>query len=366
MPLHLACARSSLDVIKILVGTDDDTYVDHEMDGALFQTACFRKDDERSGVLTYLLETTEAIGRQSSDRWGSNIHTACLVADLNTVKSLLKRGADINSEDKTGQRPIHNALFRTRDFVKLLREEGRERGIELFLEDRMHRNAFHFAVGNGRLDLVKYIIEERPELATQGDCDGWTPLFWALRECLHWDTESSERSAIIKELKARGADVTIPDRGKVLDRVWTPYYVATYYGLPANIIELLDPPSQLVYETKKASLCDDSSFCDICLIGIVGLYYICIECSSFLVCFKCYGSRDIVHLEHRLAVTNEGEEYVSNEEESVDNDTDDADEALLSSSSEEGIGMGDDTWEADSSGDDRESVVSGGIEKVAL
>ncbi|CAO2650411.1 Nn.00g017030.m01.CDS01 [Neocucurbitaria sp. VM-36] len=347
-PLYLACAWSSLDMIKMLVDKDANiNFVDQGQNGTVFQAACRREDSDRPGILAYLLNTSKATARQSSDWWGSNLHTACLLADIDIVRSLIESGAYINSDDRVGRRPIHNALYRTLEFVELLYENG----ATLFVEDKMQRNALHFAVVSGRLDVVKYIIGKRKDLVNEVDCHGWTPLFWAVRRCNLWGTKESERGAIIKELKIQGADIMARSEG--LDRVWTAYKVAKYYGLPEEITELLGSPSEL--ESSREGKTYDGWFCDACNMEAVGLYYTCVECVTFLLCFKCYHSRDVVHPKHGFTAANEGDEYVSSDMDGESTDPEQSDFDVVGDDE-----VMDDVQETAHDGGEQESVLSYG------
>jgi ankyrin repeat protein len=275
-PLHLACRLSSLEMIRMLIDRGADTDNVHEGDmGTIFQAACQRDNgtnDENLAVLAYLLNTGKVDKKQSSRRWGNNLNTACLVADMKIMKLLINSGVDVNGEDRLGRRPIHFALYRTLEQVEYLRG----RGADLFAKDVMQRNALHFAVASGRLDIVKYVLNEKPELVNEGDCDEWTPLFWAVREHLYWGTETAERHAIIKELKAHKAKIMI--QGEGVDKRWTPYELARYYNLNDEIVKELTPNQKKVEKSNNVALWqrildtptqkatpDRAGFCDVCL-----------------------------------------------------------------------------------------------------
>ncbi|KAL9121475.1 MAG: hypothetical protein Q9187_001966 [Circinaria calcarea] len=244
-PLFLACQSATLEMVKMLIKKGGDTkHVDQGTNGTIFQAACQNTTDAKSDLLSYLLENEMVDVQQTSSLWGSNLNTACLMTDPSIVDLLIKRGADVNVEDNIGRRPIHFALYRTLDHVKCLRDQG----AELLVTDVMQRNALHFAVISGQLDIVKYVLDEQPGLAKERDCDEWTPLFWAVRECFIWDTQTSERAAIIEILKKNGADIM--DRGEGLDRIWTPFKLAKYYGLADEIVKLVEPTDKQIAKSN--------------------------------------------------------------------------------------------------------------------
>ncbi|KAF7136881.1 hypothetical protein CNMCM5793_006496 [Aspergillus hiratsukae] len=310
-PLHLACTLGSLPMVRLLVEKGADPDIDQGgVYGTPFQAALQADEpmEVKATITAYLLQTKRVPKNQASVWWGSNLSVACLMGDQRVVEQLLGQRCEVDIVDRFGRRPIHFALSRSLDYVKLLRA----RGAELFAEDAMLRSALHFAVISGRLDLVKYIIRKNKSLVNHEDCDGWTPLFWALRPGRYWKWDDSERCDIIRELKEKnGASIMV--RGAWIDGECAPLTLAKRYGHSAAIIELLTPdPSQ----TKSSSGQDfwwrvmnepiptadnlepTDGFCDVCLLDLVGPYYTCVRCEYLALCFKCYFSKEKLHPEH--------------------------------------------------------------------
>ena len=337
--LHIACYQSTLTMIDLLINNGADTNLaDQGLYGTPFQAACQRswaKRKIKSEVLSHLVQAEKLDVKRSSDRWGCNLNTACLMTDLEVVNTLLNRGADPNVEDKMGRRPIHFALYRTLNLVKRLLEAG----ADLLGKDLMQRNALHFAVVSGRLDVVEFVLERCEELVDQKDIDGWTPLFWAIRKCIFWNTQTDERVEIIRLLIRRGASVMT--QGEGLDREWTPWRLADYYGMENEIVELVSPPKEEIEKSEDKTLWQrnglldpaphgyQTMYCSACLMVCgpcntsarlcmriymatdnrqvcVGVYYSCDICEEFHLCFKCYRSKNLVHPKH--AFNSKGED----------------------------------------------------------
>jgi ankyrin repeat protein len=186
---------------------------------------------------------------------------------------LIEHGATVNVKDYIGRTPLHFALYRTLQHVKLLCDEH---GASLGEVDIMKRHALHFAVLSGRLNLVQYVLGKKPELADKADVHGWTPLLWALRVCGRWGTETSERKEIIEELLKYKARRLV--RGEGLDRTWTPMMLAKYYSLSDDIVEVVRPlAEELKTEegkswdwmsggSKRGPKYSDGAYCDGCLL----------------------------------------------------------------------------------------------------
>ena len=245
--LHIACSQSSLPIVKLLVNNGADVnFAVETIDSTPLQAACLRHDDEdKSKIISFPLETGKVNVGWSSNWWGCNLNVACLMANLDVVDFLLKHGARVDVEDDMGRQPIHFALYRSIDIVKRLCEKG----ANMNGEDEMKRGALHFAVASGKFNIVKYVLEQRKDLVSQQDIDGWTPLHWAMRTCGMWKIESSERAAIIEELCRCGADRLLRVTGGY--KKWTAYSLAKYHRLGDDIIKLVKPSKEEIKQIRN-------------------------------------------------------------------------------------------------------------------
>ncbi|KAL2834047.1 ankyrin repeat-containing domain protein [Aspergillus pseudoustus] len=249
-PLHLACNIGSLEMIEALFLEDFRMSGDAGIMGTIFQAACQRVDESRGSahvVLEYLLEGPKFDPTMSSRHRGSNLSTACFFTDLQIVKRLVELKVSINKEDILGRRPVHFVLYKGLELVEYLSTKG----ADFSATDLMKRNVLHFGVASGRLELVTYILDRNPDFVHREDCDGWTPFFWAVRECLLWGTESNQRGAITEALIVRGA--SIPTQAQGIDRQWTPYELARYYTLSGDIIKALAPTREAAQKSDYAA-----------------------------------------------------------------------------------------------------------------
>lgn len=276
-PLLLACRLCpSPKVLGMLVDNGADIkFVDQEFFGTIFQAVCWSSPNSRSEALSFLLDNDLVDVELTSKKWGSNLATACWLTEPDVIDVLIRRGADVNAVDSVGRRPIQFALCRSIEHVKVLCNREGGGSADLFVLDHMKRNALQFAVISGRLNQVQHIIEKRKNLAKEKDCDGWTPLLWAVRNARKWSVETSERAAIIEALLNDGASIL--DVGEdPLD--WAPYDVARYRGLDDDIIKLVTPTDEQIGQSgqrdawvkrlaakPRTARAHDGEFCDICL-----------------------------------------------------------------------------------------------------
>ncbi|KAJ5682966.1 hypothetical protein N7462_006131 [Penicillium macrosclerotiorum] len=263
--IHFACINSSLEMVRLLVENCHSLDKIHDGSyGTAFQAACRRYDVEsKKELLTYILDTKKVPVNQTSKWWGGNLQMACLLADTTVIQRLLDRGERADEVDRFRRQPIHFASYRTAEHVKILRGKN----ADILAEDIMHRSVLHFAVSGGNLDLIKYILDEHRELLEQGDCDGWTPIFWALRPRMHWDLTITGRKKIIEELIERGADL---ERVSAEGKEWTLRQLAQYYGLDQSVVDMFPYKEEYIDEQKlpisKAELNSDGGYCDACLL----------------------------------------------------------------------------------------------------
>jgi ankyrin repeat protein len=325
-------------MVRLLREKGADTEILTHEDSTLFQCACQNTTDAQPGIISYLLENDLADVLETSRLWGTNLNLACLMMDPTVINVLIQRGADVNAIDAMGRRPIHFALYRTLENVHALCRRDDGNNVDLSTPDIMGRTTLHFAVVSGRLEIVQFVIERLPGSSKHKDRDGWTPLFWAVREVFKWDTRSSERANIIEELIRDGAKVV--DIAEGIGRRWTPHALARYYELGEDTLKLIAPTDDQLaksnidhgqfWDIEETSIDQTarnrvSAYCDACLFvsinriiyhflanrgpqGIFGEYYGCIECENFLLCFKCYPSRDLVHDNHAFEPKFEGDQ----------------------------------------------------------
>jgi len=244
-PFHAACRVGSFEMVKLLHSNGADiNAVAPGWDGSPLQAAYQRDEDKvKDDIVAYLLEDSKIAVNVSSSWWGSALHLACLFSSSDAVEKLLKREEIIATiEDYIGRTPMHFALYRSMEHIKLLHDHG----VDFEGKDSMGRNVLHFAVTAGRLDVVELVLSETTDLFLGEDIHGWTPLMWSLRVCSRWGTKSSSRLQIVKKLMEAGAKRLV--LGKGVDRTWTPLKLAKFYDLPQPIVDAIMPTEEEVKE----------------------------------------------------------------------------------------------------------------------
>lgn len=160
------------------------------------------------------------------------------------VRLLYANGARSDSYDDLGRYSAQLASLRTLDHAAVFFETPPLfKAVDLF-----GRNALHYAVGSGHLDLVEKVFELCGQNANVRDHDGWTPLMWATRlsrRGFGGDENGTELEAIVRFLLSKDADIWVRGcgRGGKLEgpNTWSPLKVARYHGCSDTILQLLTP-----------------------------------------------------------------------------------------------------------------------------
>ncbi|KAL6923015.1 hypothetical protein FSST1_000289 [Fusarium sambucinum] len=320
--LHMACFEGSLQMVKQLCQKKASLSVVNHANNNPLHEALLSSHEDKEAIIYYLLDMKGLDVNHSSDAWGGCLNIACLNTSTRVVEALLKAKAIVDARDKIGRAPIHFALHRTTARIKVLLEAG----ASLEAVDRMERNALHFAVASGRVDVVTFVLDENPDFIHKTDIDGWSPLMWAVRICGRWDTQEDERAKIVAELIRRGANPQISGEG--LDRRWTAYQLAHYYGHGEEMIKLLESSDDKQFDNPKTAKHIEESYCDACLMDNYGFRYRCDVCENFVLCFKCYRSQNIIHPKHSFTNPRGRCEY-------VDDSSSDASSSVSNSTGEE-------------------------------
>lgn len=238
-PLHIACYRSRLHLVKFLVDAGADVNLIDPVDGTPLQMACRCAEsskEARDNVIFYLINEANVNVHIVGGLYGSAINAACVRSNSEVVRLMLEKGASVDVEDNMGRTAIHFAATRSIADFELIFESGGD----VDVADKIGRTALHWASASGMTYVVSRIISASKELVNQGDKDDWTPLLWAARGCNSTlqKVSSSVQEDTIKLLLDSGADPCVTTKG--LDHDWSPVKVARYHGVDSRVIRLLE------------------------------------------------------------------------------------------------------------------------------
>ncbi|KAE9371781.1 ankyrin [Stipitochalara longipes BDJ] len=343
-PLHIACRWNNFEITEMLVksGADVDL-VDEESSAATPLQSAFRgfaengEYDIHEKIVKCLLEEGKADVKVVGGLQGCALNAACGWSKPEMVNLMLEKGAEWNVADGTGRVAIHFAASHTLEHFQQIQSAG----ADLEVVDKTKRTVVHWAAISGRPDMLERVLSLSRGKVDQPDIDGWTPLLWAARGIGTYLNRATDAMTeeVIKILLERGANPCVIVKG--LDRDWTPIKLARYHGVGESVIDLLTSKTKEKLEAERKTF-DESlhaskegmkqaGSCDSCLSPMYGLVYECTICLDFDFCFKCYGTRHLIHADHIFKVSETEwleipvDEKKSDEDDDTDDDTDDSD-----------------------------------------
>ncbi|MBP5427325.1 MAG: ankyrin repeat domain-containing protein [Clostridiales bacterium] len=224
-PIHYACKFGHLDVVKYLLDKGSDIESKGQGDYTPLYVASYNNKVE---VAKYLLENGANVN--ACDMYHNSI-LSNTTSNAEIVELLLEYGADIESYDSIGFKPLHNAcLLGSVDSVKLLLEHGanvedktlnnqesihliqnKEKaylllkyGADINVKSTWGETVLLSACAYSKsCDYVKFLLDNGADINSV-DCCGYTPLISAI-------ISYSPDEGIIKLLLDHGADANIKD-----------------------------------------------------------------------------------------------------------------------------------------------------------
>lgn len=233
-PLHFACAKGTIDMVKVLIKNGADiNYACASAYGTPLIAATRRWGDD-SNILAEsvarLLLDEGADPTISAGRAGYPIISASISCSTKVIQLLLDHKASVDVKDPFGRKPAHFACYNTLEVLNSLKLPDSD----FAARDIVGRVPLHYAVLRGQLDLVEEVLARSQRVGIDIDVvddDGWTPLLWAARapRLFFWEEklQPSQYDAMVSFLLSKGANPSI--RGLGLYKDWTVSEVAFYH-----------------------------------------------------------------------------------------------------------------------------------------
>jgi ankyrin repeat protein len=223
--LHAASRRGHLGVVKLLLRQGADVDVLNKAGRSAAELASENGQAEvvnfiseyksnantRNKLQSTTLDTVEyGVDDDGKDETKDSLHVAAEERDIDTLKSLLERGVDVNARDARNETPLHIAATKGNvDVVRLLVERGAEvdsrdnegwtplhlssryghlevsrvlldHGANMNARPQIHWTPMHFSAGNGHLEVVKLLLERGADIHAMSS-EGETPYQVSLR-----------------------------------------------------------------------------------------------------------------------------------------------------------------------------------------
>jgi ankyrin repeat protein len=157
--IHQACRRSHMDIVKYLVENEAnvDDVINNGSCGTPLQAAClqFAVGESRivDEIVDYLLDHGADVNVEGGFV-GTALHAAAYAATPKTIKTLLDKGAKVDSKDTMNRMPIHAGAFNGVENLKAIIDAGGD----INSRDITGRTALSWAAQPGRLQAVEKII----------------------------------------------------------------------------------------------------------------------------------------------------------------------------------------------------------------
>ncbi|MCJ1399274.1 Ankyrin-2 [Xylographa trunciseda] len=282
-PLHFACQEISAARWLVNQGADVDATDNDSCTVLMAATAA-----SIISIIDLLLDCNAEVN-SSSIFHGTALHIAACNGSVDIVLRLLAHGADVTT---TGGK-----------YHSVLQAAAAQRGVTVV--DKQGRSILHHATSGGEC-LFGWLLnfEDKPELVSSEDDDGWTPL--------HWVFKGGDRDNIDR-LRVAGADYR-----KECRRGWNPRQIGIFHGHEDLSIlfnnkgnsdnDFMKKVMEEMFWRVKEGIYHEGVSCDGCLFDIYGIRFKCQECFDFCFCFKCYWTHDKTHPNQTFLRTESGPE----------------------------------------------------------
>ncbi|KAG8158455.1 hypothetical protein KVR01_011577 [Diaporthe batatas] len=322
--LHMACRMLNGDAVNKLVAQGADVNLQAPVVGSsplisacapvYWMTAEQRGSvDEIVSVLLGAGADVNAVAAGARYTFCTALSAAAFWAKPSTIKMLLDHGADAGLQDRLGRQAIHFAAANGADNLRAVL--GGHQG-SVAVADCFGKTALHWAAQLGRLKALEMLLlamdrRERLRCVDEPDVDGWTPLCWAMRiftiESMSFVGKGSDYKGVVQCLLNNGADphVQCHVRQGEEQETFTLLQLAHLYNVDDCIMAVVRDSlngqtgaSAAQSKTEEAATKQytrSDLICDVCFCQIYGLGYACSACDDFDVCKKCYGRIDDYH-----------------------------------------------------------------------
>eukprot|EP01124_Arcella_intermedia_P021051 TRINITY_DN2878_c0_g1_i2.p1 TRINITY_DN2878_c0_g1~~TRINITY_DN2878_c0_g1_i2.p1 ORF type:complete len:866 (-),score=256.85 TRINITY_DN2878_c0_g1_i2:93-2690(-) len=243
-PLHILCADNDLELLKVLVEAGANVNL-ADGDGVTPLLLLAQVGDVTT--VEYLIRAGAEVNK--SDFLGNiPLHVTASLGNVNITALLLKYNADVERLDEDGRNALHYAAEKgSVEVAKLLLKwfdqlpDGADRRAQYINQPNIKGlNPLHFAVGHGRLEMTKFLVDQGAELSPQ-DVSGSTPLHLA---CIRGETEITEY------LLGKGALVDLAN-----DEDFTPLHLACQHGKIGSVTKMLEAGANPNERTEDGTTC---------------------------------------------------------------------------------------------------------------
>jgi ankyrin len=236
-PLYQASYCGNLEIVRLLLdhGADPEAAGGNMGDKPLHRVACgeYKSQEDGVRVAQLLLERGADVNTQRRDHQ-TPLHLASYYGNIEIVCLLLDHGADPEAaEGNMGQKPLHRVAcgeYKSQEDGVRVAQLLLERGADVNTRCDDHQTPLHLASYLGNIEIVRLLLNHGadPE-AAEGNM-GEKPLHHV--PCGEYKSQE-DGVRVAQLLLDRGADINTRRKDD-----WTPLHLASYLG-NAEIVQLL-------------------------------------------------------------------------------------------------------------------------------
>ena len=196
LAIHIACRRSSLDVVELISNYTHDINATAEKSGDTPLHIACRKQTMR--FVKYLIEKKQCNPNIPNDNGELPLHIACR-EQANEI-AIMVSDCDVNFQTKLGNTPLHEACGAIQAFsfptksLDIVRHLVSNKKCKVNVRNKKGKTAIHYACKAQSLEIVNYLLLTGKADLLLADNEGQTPLMF------------TTKPAIIKLLLHHGAD----------------------------------------------------------------------------------------------------------------------------------------------------------------
>lgn len=198
-PLHCAATYGKLDIIKFLVEKGADIEFQDGYGQTPASTAAANGNTE---IVKFLLDKLPKKSRNKDDIMLDAFYYAALYEHTDTLKYLEEKEINLNKEHSEKEIPMLHEAIERKDInvIKCLIDKG----ANINIKNRSQNTPLHIAIEKGNKEIVKLLLEKGADINAQGEYM-LSPLHLAIHK------ESPE---LVRLLVAQGANLNIKPNGK--------------------------------------------------------------------------------------------------------------------------------------------------------
>ena len=201
-PLHVACRNGTLKIVKCLTREKHcDPTIQNKAGELCLHISCQRQSLEMLKLVSDCNPNC-VTKKWYSDREDTALHIACRLGNLDIAKYLImekKSDPSINNDEE--ELPIHCACKHSLEMVKLT--------VDMCSQSLISRTTnkgatpLHLACLYGKLETVRFLIEEKAASLSVHDKNGLTPLHYACGLCSYISSDNENMAAIARYMVTR-------------------------------------------------------------------------------------------------------------------------------------------------------------------